>query len=186
MIPKSHTIETARLQLRFPSLDDIPVIFSATRYKGFNDGMLWEPPEKPEDLIAPHEGNIKDWENGEGYHFSILKKSDKALVGRISIRKETEANTWNIGFWTHPEHQKQGYMSEAAKAIIRLGFEDLGAEKINACHALWNKASERVLKKTGMKFLKYLEKGFIKNGVWMEENVLEIKKEDWKELQEKR
>jgi [ribosomal protein S5]-alanine N-acetyltransferase len=182
MIPKSHIIETGRLQLRFPSLDDIPVIFSATRYKGFNDGMLWSPPEKPEDLIEPNQGNIKEWESGDGYHFSIVKKSDQALVGRISIRKEVEAGTWNLGFWTHPEHQKRGYMSEAAKAVIQFGFEKLDAEKINACHALWNKASERVLKKIGMKFLKYLENGFVKNGVWMEENVMEIKREEWKEL----
>jgi [ribosomal protein S5]-alanine N-acetyltransferase len=180
IIPKSHIIETNRLLLKIASLDDIPFVYSATHYKGFNDGMLWDKPESPEELIKPHEDLIKAWEEDLSYSFSIIKKSDQLLTGRISIRKTSEGNTWNIGFWTHPQHQNQGYMSEATSAIIKFGFSTLGAEKIIACHALWNKASEKVLKKNGMVFLEYLEKGFQKNGEWVEENLLEIKKADWK------
>jgi ribosomal-protein-alanine N-acetyltransferase len=182
MISKSHIIQTRRLLLRLPSMEEIPAVYAATKFKGFNDGMLWEPPETEEELIKPHENIFKSWEEGKDYSFSILKKSDKLFVGRISIRKTSEPNTWNIGFWTHPEHQNHGYMSEATPAMIKFGFENLKAEKIVACHALWNKASESVLKKSGMKFLKYIEKGFQKRGVWIEENLLEIKRSDWKEL----
>ena len=178
-IPKSYKINTDRLLLRFPSLEDIPAIFSATRYKGFNDGIVWDPPKSQEELIKPYENSVKAWENNECYSFSIVKKTDSLFVGRISIRKDSEADTWNIGFWTHPEHQNLGYMSEASRAVIKFGFTELNAEKINACHALWNKASERILKSNGMKFSKYIEKGFQKKGKWVEENMLEIIKADW-------
>jgi ribosomal-protein-alanine N-acetyltransferase len=179
-IPSSFIIETDRLLLRRASVDDIPFVFSATRHEGFNDGMLWDVPMNPEELVEPQMNLIKAWEDDLSYSFSIMKKSDQSLAGRISIRKALEDNTWTIGFWTHPEHQNQGYASEATSAIIKFGFETLGAEKITACHALWNKASEKVLKKNGMIFSKYIEKGFQKKGKWVEENLLEIKRADWK------
>jgi [ribosomal protein S5]-alanine N-acetyltransferase len=178
-IPKSHTIETPRLLLRIASVDDIPFVYSATKYKGFNDGMLWDAPNNPGELIEPHENLVKAWENDSSYSFSIILKADQVLAGRISIRKGLEDNIWTIGFWTHPEHQNKGYMSEATSAVIRFCFLTLGAEKIVACHALWNKASEKVMTKNGMTFSKYLEKGFLKNGEWVKENLLEIKKSEW-------
>jgi [ribosomal protein S5]-alanine N-acetyltransferase len=144
-ISKSHTLETEKLLLRIASVDDIPFVFSATKYKGFNDGMLWDPPVNPEELIKPHEQVAKAWDEDLSYSFSIINKQQNYIVGRISIRKGLEDNCWNIGFWIHPEHQNQGYMTEATKAMIKFGFRALGAEKIIACHALWNKASEKVL-----------------------------------------
>lgn len=73
-------------------------------------------------------------------------------------------------------------MSEASKAVIKFVFIELSAEKIIACHTLWNKASERILKSNGMKFRKYIEKGFQKKGKWVEENMLELNKADWDKL----
>jgi [ribosomal protein S5]-alanine N-acetyltransferase len=181
IIPKSYIIETGRLLLRIASVDDIPFVYSATLYKGFNDGMLWDAPNNPEELVKPHENLTKVWEEGLSYSFSIINKANNFLVGRISIRKSLEDNTWTLGFWTHPEHQNQGYTSEATSAIIKFGFVTLGAEKIIACYALWNKASEKVLIKNNMIFSKQIGNGFQKNGEWVKENQLEIKRSDWKE-----
>ena len=172
-------IETQRCRLRCVSLEDIPHIFSATRYEGFNDGMLWEPPTKEEDLIEPHKTSIKAWKNGEAYTFSIESKDSKNFIGRISIRRREALGVWSIGFWTHPRYQGQGYMTECAQAVLDFGFNELKAEKIEAYHALWNKASERVLQKIGMTFIEYIPQGFIKRGEWVEENRLEVSRENW-------
>lgn len=177
--PFSFSIETKNLKLRAPSFDDIPHIFSASQYEGFTDGMLWEPPQKQEELNLSMEKSILAWENGEGYNFSIENRDTKAFLGRVTIRKTKKKDLWNIGFWTHPEHQGQGIMKEAVKAIIDFGFSQLNANEIEACHAIWNKPSERVLKSGGMTFLKYLEKGYLKRGEWVEENLLSIKREAW-------
>ena len=74
-------------------------------------------------------------------------------------------------------------MSEALKAIIDFGFIRLEADEIEACHALWNKASEKVLQRNGMTFLEYIEKGFQKNGAWVPENLLEIRRADCEKLE---
>ncbi|WP_299707812.1 GNAT family protein [uncultured Pontibacter sp.] len=179
-ISKTFTIETERLLLRISKVDDIPFVFSATRFEGFNDGMVWDAPETPDELISVYENIEKAWNEDSAYSFTIINKDEDSLVGKISIRREAEPDIWNIGFWTHPEQQNKGYMTESTKAVINFGFEILAANKIVACHALWNKKSERVLKKVGMFFSRYIEKGYLKRGQWIQENLLEINKVDWK------
>ncbi len=178
-IPKSYRLKTKRFELRIPNSEDIPSVFSATKHKGFNDGMLWEPPEKEEELVEALHRNHKAWELGEGYAFTIIEKGTTKFLGRISIRKTKELNIWNVGFWTHPEVQNQGVMSESLNVIIKFGFEKLLAQRIVACYAMWNKSSEKVLKKNGMKFIRHIEKGFKKKGEWIAENLLAISKEEW-------
>lgn len=157
-------------------------MFSATRHVGFNDGMLWDPPESEAELKKPLEDGIAAWAKGEVFTFSIDAKEDGRFLGRIGIRKGEEDGVWNIGFWIHPDSQGNGFMTEAAQAILRFGFEELGAVRIEACYALWNKASGRVLEKVGMNFVRYIPKGFLKKGEWVEENLMAIDLSDWKPL----
>jgi len=56
---------------------------------------------------------------------------------------------------------------------------NLSATRLEACHAIWNKGSEKVLKRNGMRFVKYIEKGYLKKGKWIDENLVVIDKEDW-------
>lgn len=178
-IPLSYTLETQRFRLRMPNEGDILAIFSATRYEGFNEGMVWDPPEKEEELFESLDRNTRNWESGTGYNFTVVKKGESKLLGRVTIRKTKEAGVWDIGYWTHPESQNQGVMTEALEAVLTFGFQELSASKIEACHALWNKASGKVLTKNGMKFIRYIEKGFQKRGEWVEENMLAITQEEW-------
>ena len=175
--PKNYTLETERCCLRFVSRDDIPHIFSAAQYPGFTDGMQWEPPECESDLVEHLESNVKSWEEDEAYCFTVEHDGD--FVGRIAVRKQDEEGKWDLGFWTHPEKQGRGFMTEVVAAVIRFGFEKLRANNIIADHALWNVASEKVLKNNGMKFLRYAPQGFQKRGEWVKKNVLGITAEEW-------
>jgi len=183
IVPKTYKIETENYILRMPNEADIPLVFSATRYKGFNDGMLWNPPQTQEELLAPLKRNIKSWEASEAYTFTIVRKGENQLLGRISIRKTTEKETWDVGFWTHPLAQNQGVMTEGLEGVLRFGFENLQAKRIEACHAIWNIGSEKVLQKNGFKFVKLIAKGFKKEGKWIAENMLAISIEEWKNKQ---
>ncbi len=103
-------------------------------------------------------------------------------VGIISIRKTDVEKVWDIGYWTHPALQGRGYMKEAARAVLDFGFERLEAVSIVAQYALWNIASERVLRALGMEFVEYLEKGFEKNGAWVKENKMGMSRVAWMSL----
>ncbi len=177
--PRDYIIKTQRCRLRRVSENDIPHIFSATRFKGFNDGMLWDPPSNKEELYEPLKHNLEAWDLDTAYNFTIESLQEEMFIGRISIRKTSEEGTWNIGFFIHPLEQGKGYMTEAVRAILDFGFTQLGATRIEARHAIWNKKSERILTKIGMKFIHYIPQGFMKKGTWVEENLLAIDRKTW-------
>ncbi len=177
-IPLDTVLATRRCRLRAPSEADFPHIFSASRYPGFNDGMLWEPPPNLEALHGPLVTSRASWVAGTAYSFTLETLSE-AFLGRISIRQADRAGVWDIGFWTHPTQQGQGYMTEAAARVLEFGFTDLEAEAIGACHALWNRSSRRVLEKIGMRFVRHVPEGFQKNGVWVAEDCLCLSRREW-------
>jgi [ribosomal protein S5]-alanine N-acetyltransferase len=178
-IPQDLTIETARCRLRRPSVEDLPAIFEATQFPRFHDGMESEPPKTIEDLYEPLRENSLAWEAGRLFSFTIADLSSNNLLGRIGIHKNQRLGIWNLGFWTHPEHQRQGYMTEAVIAIIEFGFDRLDAAQIEASYALWNKSSQRVLEKVGLKFVGYIPHAFQKRGRWIEANKMRITQQEW-------
>lgn len=140
--------------------------------------MLWEPPESPEGFIPHFNNMLSAWESGEAYSFTIEDRHTSAFIGRISLRHE-QGTTWNFGFYTHPEKQNQGYMTEAIGRLLTFGFEELGAKLIIAKHACWNTASAAVMMKNGMTFRRHIPQGFQKRGEWVEENELGITRTEW-------
>lgn len=168
-VPASYVITTDRLTIKQVAKEDLPFVFAATRYEGFNDGMTWEPPEKIEDMYPYLDGALDSWEKGEDYGFSMWLKDASVFIGRISIRPCTWGNGWNVGYFTHPEHQGQGYMNEALVAILDFGFNVLDASFIEACYATWNTASGRVLERAGFKLSSFVRQGFQKKGEWVAE-----------------
>ena len=178
---KTHVIETKRCRLRMVSKEDIPHVFSATRHDGFNDGMPWEPPATLTALEQPLEKNIAQWEQGTAFNFTIEEQETGRFIGRIGVRPEEEQNVWSVGFWTHPERQGEGFMTEALPALIELAFSRLGADRVEACHAVWNKASRRVMENAGMSFVRHVPHGFQKNGEWVKEDMLAVDKSTWKQ-----
>jgi ribosomal-protein-alanine N-acetyltransferase len=178
-LPMTYAIETERCRLRIVSAEDIPHVFSASRFPGFNDGMVWEAPHTIEELEAPHRKSILKWKRGEAYTFTIEAKDTAVFIGRIGLRAETEANVWSVGFWTHPDKQGHGFASEALRAIVDLAFSQLDAVSVEGCHALWNVASRRVFEKAGMTFSRHVPEGFRKNGSWVPEDCFSTDRNQW-------
>ncbi len=183
MIPADISILTDRLRLRRFSKADIPFVFSASRFEGFCNGMRWSPPETVDELIAPYEANEQAWKSGAGYTFTIEDKTTSEPLGRISIRHQGGL-LWDLGFWIHPLHQRQGFMTEATIALIDYGFLELGPSEIQAAHATWNVASRRVLERAGLSFIKHVPEGFQKNGQWIEKDLHSITLQQWEKRTE--
>jgi [ribosomal protein S5]-alanine N-acetyltransferase len=179
VISRDLTIETARCLLRCPSIEDIPHVFSATRFAGFNDGMQWEAPGTIEELDEPLKESLLAWDEGKIFSFTIADPGSNRLLGRIGIRKTDRLDVWNLGFWIHPEQQGRGYMTESAIAIMEFGFNRLEAAQIEASYALWNKSSQRVLEKVGMKSVAYIPHAFQKRGHWIEANKTSMTRQQW-------
>jgi ribosomal-protein-alanine N-acetyltransferase len=163
-IPLDLVLHTLRCNLRMVAEDDIPFVWSAMRYPGFNDGMRWDAPADLQDLFEVQRSDHERWRVGRAYTFTVVRNSTLSRVGRIGLRAEPRQCDWNIGFWIHPEYWGQGLAVEAAQAVIAFGVHRLGAATIRAAHAAWNLQSQRVIEKLGMRLVREIPDGFEKNG----------------------
>lgn len=176
-VPLDYCIETERLLLRISKADEVNFVWDATRYHGFNDGMMWNKPESKEELEAIT-GNVPErWKSGEGYLFTFNEKTNMQPLGRIVI--ERRCGGWNAGFWTHPKFQGAGFASEALAGLLGFCFEELELNRVDACHAEWNIASRTVLERNGFRFKGHFEEGFEKDGEWIAQDTLAITRDQW-------
>ena len=163
-VPIDIVLHTPRCFLRAVSEADVQFVWSATRFTGFNDGMRWEAPSQPEELIEVTRRNLESWKSGEEFSFTVVEKTTGAPVGRASIRKGACEGVWTFGYWVHPNHWGKGFAVEAARALIEFGFSQLGAAELTVGHATWNNQSRRVVEKLGLRFVRENPCGFMKNG----------------------
>jgi len=134
-IPFNLTLDTPRCTLRIVSEDDVPFVWSASRFPGFTDGMKWNPPADQQELVEVNRRNLEAWRSGQAFTFTVVLKATQLPVGRIAIHAESQADVWSIGFWIHSEQWGHGLAAEAAKAVVEFGFFQLGAEVIRGAHA---------------------------------------------------
>jgi [ribosomal protein S5]-alanine N-acetyltransferase len=150
MLLVQQTIRTERLILRPFSLVDAPDVIRLA-----SDKRVYE-----STLLIPHpygEGTAESWisthqavfyEQG-GAIFAICL-TNGPLIGAISLNRAGRFNRAELGYWIGSEYWNCGYCTEAVKAVLSYGFNDLGYHKISARHFVGNLASGRVMQKAGM------------------------------------
>lgn len=114
-----------------------------------------------EQWIATH---AETWESGLGITLAIAERDSGQLMGAISIMNiRRDHQRGEIGYWVGKPYWNQGYASEATRALIRFGFQELELNRIQATHLPHNLASGRVMEKAGMQFegqlRQYVKKG---------------------------
>ncbi|HET8623363.1 MAG TPA: GNAT family N-acetyltransferase [Gemmatimonadales bacterium] len=74
------------------------------------------------------------------------------LVGVVGLQQIDRAQ-WRaeLGYWIGVPFWGRGYATEAAAAVVRYGFDELGLHKIHAHYLVRNPASGKVLERIGMR-----------------------------------
>jgi len=82
--------------------------------------------------------------------FAITSKQTGELLGAISLKIEREFARAELGYWIGKPYWGAGYCTEAARRLLRYGFDELDLHRIHASYVPRNPASGRVLEKIGM------------------------------------
>jgi RimJ/RimL family protein N-acetyltransferase len=93
---------------------------------------------------------------------------DGTLIGVINIRPHPRHRSGNIGYWIGAPFRGNGYATEAVRAMIDHGFEQLGLQRIHTSCFATNKASARVLEKAGFKPEGQCREAFYKDGIFLD------------------
>ena len=92
------------------------------------------------------EKSKQNLEMGSQYNCLIFLRD--YLVGGIGLDLQ-DNDIYELGYWVGEEHWRQGIATEASRAMLSFGFNELKQTKIEACYLDGNDASARVLKKLG-------------------------------------
>jgi RimJ/RimL family protein N-acetyltransferase len=82
---------------------------------------------------------------------AVTLRADGRQIGGIGLRVELQHQHAELGYWPGVSYWSQGYATEAAREVLRYGFEDLALHRIFASHFKHNPASGKILKKIGMR-----------------------------------
>ncbi len=147
------TLSTDRLLLRDYVVNDFDRVHIYGADPEFSKYELWGPNSK-EDTQIFIETAIQQAEAKPRFKFelAVCLRESGLLIGGCGIRRETEeSHVASLGWAIHPEFQRNGYATEAARAVIEFGFQVLGLSVIFATCDARNIASFTVMKKVGMR-----------------------------------
>jgi RimJ/RimL family protein N-acetyltransferase len=153
--------ETERLVLRqweAGDVDQLAALQSQPEMMRFFDDGAPYAREQTEAWISWQQGL---W-TADGYCLWAANLRGGGFVGWIGLTRmfdpvELEGEV-EVGWFIDPEFQGHGLATEGALRSLELGFATLGLARIWSRCRRENVASEAVMKKTGMSFVKYLKR----------------------------
>ncbi|WP_225333712.1 GNAT family N-acetyltransferase [Halomicrobium urmianum] len=93
----------------------------------------------------------REWYEGlDEADLSFVVRADGDRVGTVGL--VLDDHPWGLaelGYSIHPDHWDCGYATDAARAVVRHGFEERRLNKVVADAFATNEGSQRVLEKVG-------------------------------------
>ena len=102
------------------------------------------------------------------------------VAGEVILRwTSREHRQGEVGFAFATGHQGRGYATEAAEAMLGLGFRDLGLHRVFGRCDPRNTASAKVLERLGMRLEAHFRQNEIFKGEWGDELYYAILEDEW-------
>ncbi len=144
-------IETARLRLRPLAHGDVPAVERLAGDWEIARFTAHIPHPYPAGAAAPWiEETWAEAKAGRKIVAAIERLADGLLVGCIELDLTQGQATGSLGYWIGRPYWGAGVASEAAAAMIDLGFAHLGLSRIEAAAVAANRRSIRVQEKLGL------------------------------------
>jgi RimJ/RimL family protein N-acetyltransferase len=178
----ARTIVTDRLVLRPFTFADVDDVWAYMRLPEVGQHMLWAARDRAQStealtrMIA--ENSLEN--DGDYLTLAVTITGASTVVGHVELGLvSAEHQQGEIGYVFHPDYQGKGFATEAARAMVRLGFDELGLHRLIGRCSARNTASAKLMTRLGMR----QEARFVDcrkvNGQWREELVFAILHREW-------
>ncbi len=178
-------IHTERLTLRTLQKSDAESVYAMYS----NPDMvryLYMPQMQPGGLGEAMKRRVKRSKlasEGDILELAVLLKATGQFVGALTFFYRSEVHQrGEIGYAVLPEFAGQGYATEGARELLRIGFEHLGLHRIEAQCDARNLASARVMARLGMQPEAHLRENEFVKGEWTDEILYGMLAEEWTRL----
>lgn len=166
----TKTIETERLILRkFEYFDDEAMLkywVSDGKIQSLYNEPVYSTKAEVKELLDKY---INGYCQNNYYRWAIILKENNQCIGQIAYFIVDDKNHFaEIEYCIGSEFQRKGLATEATKAIIKFGFEDVNLHKIQICHKSINTPSKKVIKKCGFLYEGTLRDYFYMDGEYVD------------------
>jgi ribosomal-protein-alanine N-acetyltransferase len=131
-------------------MEDADVIFDkyaqdpdVTKY------LTWQPNRSVGETREFLQASLAAWREGRAYHWTIVRKEDQELMGMINAKVEN--HKWEVGYVLARAYWGKGYMTEALRKLVAWALEQPEISRIWSVCDIENRASGRVMEKSGMR-----------------------------------
>jgi RimJ/RimL family protein N-acetyltransferase len=166
-------LEGKNVNLKVVEKEDVSLLaewWSDPRYMGRYQDIRTLSPEEIRRITLIHH----DWR-----FFIIIRRNDGARVGHVNAW--LVGKTREIGFALLPTERRKGYGTEAVQIIVDYLFQTTDVVRIQARTDVRNTPSGKALAKSGFIKEGTMRKSGYSRGVYRDESLYSILREEWKE-----
>ena len=158
----AYVVRTRRLEARCYERADVDAVHDAivTHAEALRPYMPWirEEPIERARRAATLRGFRGAFDAGTNFIYGVWDRASRRFVGGTGLHPRSGAGVLEIGYWIVPDRWGEGLATEVAAAMTRVGFERMGARRMELRIAPDNAASLRVAQKLG-----YVREGVLRS-----------------------
>lgn len=174
-------ITTERLVLRDFTAADEPLMHAIRREPRFLE--YYDPELGTPEATARLHAWFLEWQHEQPrmrWQLAVTLAGDDTPIGSAGIRRKPDRDfEADIGYELHVEHWGRGYATEAARALVTFGFEELGLARISSWCITENVRSAHVLEKLGMRLEGRLRANERFRDRWWDTSTYAILRDEW-------
>lgn len=144
-------LDTERLRLRPATLADLETWHAISR--DAERAWFGEARSSLENARANLEKHVRHHEEHGFALWAVELRKTGEVIGAAGLTHLAEGPEVEVGYRFLERCWGNGYATEAARAAVRFGFDELGLERIVAVTEPGNRASRRVMEKCGLTFV---------------------------------
>ena len=165
----TDTIETERLILRkFKISDDEAMLkywIADEKIQSLYSEPVYTTKAEVDELLEKY---INSYQKNDYYRWAIIEKKSGECIGQIAyFLVDSKNNFAEIEYCIGSDFQCKGYATEATKAVIQYGFDQINLHKVQICTKTINKPSKRVIEKCGFTYEGTLRDYFYMDGEYV-------------------
>jgi RimJ/RimL family protein N-acetyltransferase len=178
-----YPLRTARLTLRPYRNDDLDALYDIQSRPEVTRYLLYDVRDRDQ-VRAVLESRLRATglhHEGDAVTLAVVLQETGLVIGDVVLFLRSRVHRQGeIGYVFHPDYGGKGYATEAAAAMLRLGFDDFGLHRIVGRLDARNTASARVLERLGMRREAHFVQNEIVKGQWTDELVFAILEDEWR------
>jgi [ribosomal protein S5]-alanine N-acetyltransferase len=144
-------LETPRLRLRPPRIDDAEDIFRYASDPDVTRFLIFGPHTQLSQSVEFSRERLKRIAEGTSITWVILEKTEERPFGAIEL--SISGGEGDVGYVLAKSHWGRGIAPEAVRAVLKFAREQLSLERVNGSCDWENTKSARVFEKCGFRSL---------------------------------